>query len=703
MNLYKQYAREFTEAGYSVIPDKFASKQPAIKGWTNYCENKPTDQEIENWGNSFEQTNVAVCLGKASGIVAIDFDCTDPEVAEIMELLAPASRVEKVGTKGWTRFYKWHPGIKTDNLKINGNIIFEVLSEGKKTTIPPSKHPSGTSYEWKGESLSTVRPEDLGMFPMNIINAVNDMIVSKLPKYRSGRKEAYNKIVQGRNDLMSKYAAELIKTENEIGLIINSLIEYDLQNNQPPLFSDANEFGNDNAATNALAFFSSHLTSWNSKRFNNNQSYEHILIPKVGEEGKSKSEASENSNNPELPKPEGVLAAIMNYILKNSYIEQPSFAFSAALSLIATLSGRKFEFEGVAPNLYLLNVAPSGSGKNAPQEKIKEVLIDAKCDYLLGSGDYVSDASLMDGLPESPVRLDIIDEAGGMLKSVNRGGATYNAKMADILAELYTTSTSIFLGRQTAEGNKGRALRPNVNLLCSTTPTGLSEGVTVSAIEKGLMGRFLVFIGDGDKKARRVEQPTRLDTKTILNLQQLASYQPEKSDKVIAGHAQDITFLSKTDQANTILQHAFEEFDKLRIDSEGNDVMLPIISRLYQQMLKVTMIHAISRQIFKETPEVDHNDVTFGYQTVQYFYHHMKDIIEQCVFSNKNEQNTQKLLSVITRSKNTGVNKKDLTNKTRFLKKKERNEILEDLLEAGQIEYVQLKTDGKINYVYRRV
>ena len=703
MNLYKQYAKEFTEAGYSVIPDRFASKQPAIKGWTNYCIEKPTDQEIENWANSFPSSNVAVCLGRASGIVAIDLDCMDPEVAEIMELLTPPSRVEKVGTKGWTRFYKWQPGIETDKLVINGNIIFEVLSKNKKTTIPPSKHPSGATYEWKGESLSTVRPEDLGQFPVNIINSVRDMIVSKLPKYRSGETQAFNKVEQGRNDLMSKYAAEIIKTENEIGLIINSLIEYDLQNNQPPLFSDATEFGNDDAATNALAFFSSHLMSWNTKRFNNNQSYEHVLIPKVGDEGKSKSEASENSNTPELPKPEGVLAAIMTYILKNSYIEQPAFAFSAALSLVATLSGRKFEFEGVAPNLYLLNVAPSGSGKNAPQEKIKEVLIDAKCDYLLGSGDYVSDASLMDGLPESPVRLDIIDEAGGMLKSVNRGGATYNAKMADILAELYTTSTSIFLGRQTAEGNKGRALRPNVNLLCSTTPTGLSEGVTVSAIEKGLMGRFLIFIGDGDKKARRVEQPTRLDTKTILNLQQLASYEPEKSDKVIAGHAQDITFLTKTDQANIMLQHAFEEFDKLRIDSEGNDVMLPIISRLYQQMLKVTMIHAISRQIFKAIPEVDHNDVTLGYHTVKYFYYHMKDIIEQCVFTNKNEQNTQKLLSVITRSKNTGINKKDLTNKTRFLKKKERNEILEDLLEAGQIEYVQLKTEGKVNYVYRRV
>jgi hypothetical protein len=701
MNLYKQYAREFTDAGYSVIPDKFASKQPAIKGWTNYCVEKPTDQEIENWSNSFPESNVAVCLGRASGIVAIDFDCTDPQVAEIMELFTPPSKVEKKGTKGWTRFYKWHPGIKTDKLDINGNIIFEVLSEGKKTTIPPSKHPSGMSYEWSGKSLASVCPEDLGVFPMNIINTIRDKILA-LPQYRSGAVNAYNKVVQGRNDLMSKYAAEVMKEENELGVIINKLIEYDKIHNEPPLFCDPTEFGNDDNVTNCLHFFASHLSSWNTKRFNNNQSYEHILLPKEGDEGKSKSEASENSSNPELPKAEGVLAAIMNYILQNSYIEQPAFAFSAALSLVATLAGRKFEFEGVAPNLYLLNVAPSGSGKNAPQEKIKEVLIDAKCDYLLGSGDYVSDASLMDGLPESPVRLDIIDEAGGMLKSVNRGGATYNGKMADILAELYTTSTSIFLGRQTAEGNKGRALRPNVNLLCSTTPTGLSEGVTVSAIEKGLMGRFLIFIGEGNKKARRVEQPTRLDTKTILNLQQLAAYEPQKSDKIIAGHAQDVTFLTKTDQANIMLQQAFEEFDKWRIEAEGNDVMLPIISRLYQQMLKVTMIHAISRQIFKEVPEVDHNDVSFGYQTIRHFYHNMKNIIEQCVFSNKTEQNVQKVLNVITNSKE-GLVKMELSNRTRFLKKKERNDILEDLLESNQIEYVSIKKEGKITYVYRRV
>ena len=44
------------------------------------------------------------------------------------------------------------------------------------------------------------------------------------------------------------------------------------------------------------------------------------------------------------------------------------------------------------------------------------------------------------------------------------------------------------------------------------------EGVTVSAIEKGLMGRFLIFIGDGNRKARR-EHPTRLDHSVIGQLQ----------------------------------------------------------------------------------------------------------------------------------------------------------------------------------------
>ena len=62
------------------------------------------------------------------------------------------------------------------------------------------KHPSGASYEWKGESLSTVRPEDLRHVSYEYYNKGwtrffkytkgIDMIISKHSViYRNGKKD----------------------------------------------------------------------------------------------------------------------------------------------------------------------------------------------------------------------------------------------------------------------------------------------------------------------------------------------------------------------------------------------------------------------------------------------------------------------------------------------------------------------------------
>lgn len=698
MHLYKEYVDEFTEAGLSVIPDKFMMKTPAIKSWSDYCKRKPTQEEIDSWKESFDSSNISVCLGEASGIVALDMDATDPEIAELITKFAPKSPVEKVGSKGWTRFFRWHPTLNTDILKYNGEVMVELLSNGKKTTIPPSVHPNGETYKWTDKSLTDVSIQELPALPPSVL----PFLGQKIRELKGGEAPSYNKIINGRNDALTKFTSELINDKIPLGEAVKKLIKFDEDNHETPLFTDTSEFRHTEAFTNALTLYTNCLNSFNGKRYQANKEYETPIIPETVEvtPGKQKSECQKSYDNPELPKPEGVLAVIMNYILVNSYIEQPAFAFSAALSILATLSGRKFEFEGVAPNLYILNVAPSGSGKNAPQEKLKDILIDIKCEHLLGAGDYVSDASLMDSLPESPVRLDIVDEAGGMLKSVNRGGATYNGKMADILAELYTSSTSIFLGRQTAMGHKGRSIRPNVNLLCSTTPTGLAEGVSVTAIEKGLMGRFLVFQGFYNKKARRVENVTRLGKDAVNSLITLAGYQPKKGTVEIAGISQDITVIEKTDAANKMLQQVFEEFDTLRVESEHDDKLLPIISRLYQQTLKITMLHAISRNIYKE-PIVDVRDVEFGYLTIKYYFHTIKEVIKQSIFSSTTEENTQKVLNAINRNNEEGITKRQLRNRTRFLNKKQRDLIMEELIESGEVELVSVNVDGRISYRYR--
>ena len=130
-HVYKNYAYLYRKKGFSVIPDKFMMKQPAIKGWSDYSYKFPTNEEMESWIGNFTQTNIALCLGEASGIIALDIDCVDEKILDIILPILPDSPVKKVGAKGDTRFFRY-TGEVTDILKFNGNVVVEILSNNKK-------------------------------------------------------------------------------------------------------------------------------------------------------------------------------------------------------------------------------------------------------------------------------------------------------------------------------------------------------------------------------------------------------------------------------------------------------------------------------------------------------------------------------------------------------------------------------------------
>jgi hypothetical protein len=403
-----------------------------------------------------------------------------------------------------------------------------------------------------------------------------------------------------------------------------------------------------------------------------------------------------------LPKTDSLLNDLKENILANSFIKQEEFAFSAALVLMATLSGRKFVFSGLCSNLYILNVAPSGSGKDAPQQKLKEFLLDLRADNLLGAGDYVSDASLMDSLGYKPVRLDIMDEMGGILRSINSGKAEYNSKMADVLAELYTSSNSKFLGRQTAEGNKGECYRPNVNILGSTTPTGFQEGVSKAAIEKGLMGRFLIFLGDGHKPAERVRKFTRLNSEAMDRLRYILSIEADEEGTRIGGIRQDYIEVEADKKANDLLDKIFRDFDNLRMETDSTSALLPIIARLYQQMCKITLIHSVSRVGVGEMPKISVEDVQFGYETILYYFSNIEKIVEKYIHEGFQEKKVAKFLNVL--EENGGkMTKSLLAKRTRWMNKRERDAMLIDLAEMGDIIVESASVEGRNQTIIRLV
>ena len=697
MHVFKDNYKNYIDAGFSVIPDKYKMKTPAIKGWTDYCYKNPTLDEAEGWSNNFTCTNMAVCLGEASGIIALDFDSTDETVIKLLEPILPKSPVGRIGAKGWARLFRFR-GETTQSLKYNGEMVIEILSSGKKLTLPPSIHPNGMAYKWETETtLLDVDINELPYLPPMLFSFLEQKLRSNIDDISTNK--TGSKIISGRNDGLSSLCGTLIQNGVDVNEAIKQLLDFDETNNSPALFTDINEMQHTERFTNALKFYTNHLDSINTKRMRSNKTYE-VPITKHAIDGALKDDMiKKKEQKPENQKlrreilvkePEGILKNLKEHILSNSFIKQPELALSASLALLSTVIARKFTFLGNAPNLYLLNVAPSGSGKDAPQQCIKRIMIDTGIDNLLGSGDYVSDASLMDSLSYQPVRLDIVDEASGLLSTVNRGGNDYSGKMADILCELYTTSNDKFLGRQTAEGRKGECFRPNVNLLMSTTPRGFEDGVTLQAIEKGLLGRTLVFLGDNTAEAARLRGFNKLDTATKDQLVFWAGYEVIDAESTLGNITQMVQSLDATEKANTRLDEIFEEFDLLRRETAHDSPELPIIARLFQMTCKLSMLHAFSKAS-TEVPKIDSYDIEFAYSLVNWNFKQFKTILRNHIHANKQERDAKRVLTLIRES--SGVTHQELVKKTRFLKKKQRQEIITDLLEEESI-YVTIEQRG---------
>jgi len=684
-NIYTLYQKQYIEAGISVIPAKWGSKMPAIKNWTEYCYRLPTVDERMSWMRNFSETNLDVALGEASGIIALDLDCTDQRILDVIVPMLPESPVVKKGAKGETRFFRY-TGEQTETLKFNGEMVVEILSSNKKTTIPPSRHPNGCTYIWTSDKdLLTINKNDLPILPPALFSHLGSVLRSTFPDMIQ---ESLGKIISGRNDELSSFCGTLIASSTPVGKAINDLIEKDAEVNEPPLFTDPEEFRNTEPVTNALMFYANHLSTINNKHYRDSKEYEIPIMPKnedtvgkpVGETKKSIKSLSDTMSLAPI-----AIKTLHTTLLNNSWIKQPELALGAVLTLGSTLISRKLVFQGLSPNLYILNISASGTGKDKPQSFIKEILINMRADSLLGSGDYVSDASLMDGLANKPVRLDILDEAGGILRSVNSGKSEYNGKMADVLAELYTSSNTKYLGRSTAEGNKGACYRPNVNILASTTPTGFSEGVSRKAIEKGLMGRFLIFLGDSDAAAERLRSFPKVPKFVMDQLQfwysfRIEDYIEDQGALELGGITQSFIDLKACKAAEDRLDEVFKEFDDRRRDADPNDPKMPIIARMYQQMVKLVMVSAAFRTPH-EIPVIQKDDVEFARSLILYYYSNVEEVVDKYIFENKTQMNSQKILNVIN-DNGGSMPLIELYKKTRSLSKRERDGILEDLISS---------------------
>ncbi len=135
----------FLENGLCVIPLK--QGVPVVK-WSDYFYELPAKQVVSGWsGNEY-----GLVCGTSSNVIALDID-TDEPIGQSVYALAGETPVRKVGSKGFTAFYRYD-GEASNCWKSNGKAIIELLSDKRITTIPPSPHrKTGKPYTWSADDI----------------------------------------------------------------------------------------------------------------------------------------------------------------------------------------------------------------------------------------------------------------------------------------------------------------------------------------------------------------------------------------------------------------------------------------------------------------------------------------------------------------------------------------------------------------------
>jgi len=188
----------------------------------------------------------------------------------------------------------------------------------------------------------------------------------------------------------------------------------------------------------------------------------------------------------------GFIGDVMAYTLATAAYPNVPLAWAGAMCLQSVLCGQKLKTEGdVTPNVYLLALAPSASGKDRPRK------VNAKILGAVGMGDSLyeqvaSGEGLEDALAATPVSLLQTDEIDGMLLAMNNSKDSRYESIMSMLLRMYSDSEGTYTGRVKAGTRPVRIQNPHLSLFGTAIPNHYYKALSERMMTNGLFSRMMV-------------------------------------------------------------------------------------------------------------------------------------------------------------------------------------------------------------------
>lgn len=654
--------------GLSVFPCR--GKKPLIT-WKPFQTEFASDEQLAQWDKT--QHNIAIATGKLSGVAVVDIDSDS----------IPLDNFPKTWTvktsKGYHLYYRYPDFDIRNTTHLNGQPV-DIRGEGGYVVAPPSTHPDGHIYHW----VDGLSPEDLkpAEWPTKTTEK-QPLTPTSSPKTRT-------------TEATSSYISTAI--DNELNILRNTGAGG--RNDQL------------NRSSFALAQFIGHGVS--ESRLREDLISCALTIGLSADEAKKTVDSGIKSGREqvrELPErdrpvevpeyrvlrpkeedteiPQDILNNIPNllgsfcrYCDQTSMYKQPVLSLAAALPAIGTVMAHRVQGEtGLRTNFFTLGIAKSGSGKEHARKCIHKIFqAGGLIDHIIG--DPASATGLISSVHRANGQaMMCIDEFGRFLESLRGNNAASHLKMVTTnMMHMYNSSMSKFTGQEYADnGEKGGRSdidQPCLGIYATTVPHRYYSALTNEEAYDGFLSRWLMFetnrfdIDPNDDYSPTTEVPADLVDALLF----------WKSHSKFNGSTASISIEPKTVPFSADarpLWQAYRRDCRARMAVSSDPVEQAFLNRNAEHAAKIALTGHRGASITSDVVEWAISLTEFlASETVRKVHTNM--------VRSEYERQTNEVRDFIL-AKKKGVSRSDIARRFRNLERKRRNDIVDTLVESGDI------------------
>ena len=368
---------------------------------------------------------------------------------------------------------------------------------------------------------------------------------------------------------------------------------------------------------------------------------------------------------------------------------QPVYALAAALAFQALLCAQNVKDPtGIRSNIYLIAAGRSASGKERGRSVIKEIITKLE-NTPERKGFYSPKDFILEETASYPALIRHLeanhgallwlwDEMGVVFPSLNNDRTSYLSGIIPIIMRLYSSADSIFLPH--ARANKNDALptiqQPNLVLYGTSVKDKLFNAFSVETLTDGFIGRLMIFEGEDSAKRRKLHHIPSVPDSIIETTDWWLKRRSTNINQAIP----QPSIIPVTDEAEEIFDRFYHVHEQLQ--HENNPVKDALWGRSTQQARQFALIYAAS--VNKENPVIDANAAEWAYELVTYLIKRKLYIAKRHVADGEFDRRQKEVLRYIEQCKGKCTFSM-LCRKFRNLKKRERDEILENLFATNAV------------------